>query len=117
MGLSTIRQYWASVRKACGRVLVMSRRLDRRELVAVNAELRAELLRLRRELDRLRVENEVLNEAAAALIHQAPAHERFVFIHRLRSRFTVKRLCRILGDGSQQLLSVGQGPRASAGAR
>jgi transposase InsO family protein len=30
------------------------------------------------------------------LIHQAPAHERFAFIHRLRDRFTVKRLCPIL---------------------
>ncbi len=74
----------------------MLRRIDHRELVAVNAELRAELRRLRRELDRLRVENEVLHEAARPLIHQAPAHERFAFIHRLRNRFTVKRLCRIL---------------------
>ena len=74
----------------------MPRRIDRRELVAVNAELRAEARRLRVELERLRVENEVLHEAAAPLIHQAPAHERFAFVHRLRSRFTVKRLCRIL---------------------
>jgi transposase InsO family protein len=42
------------------------------------------------------VENEVLQEAAEPLIHGAPAHERFAFIHRLRNRFTVKRLCRIL---------------------
>jgi hypothetical protein len=74
----------------------MSRRLDHRELVAVNAELRAELKRLGRELERLRVENAVLHEAAEPLIHQAAAHERFVFIHRLRGRFTVKGLCRIL---------------------
>ena len=62
----------------------------------MNAELRAEVRRLRVELERLRVENEVLHEAAVPLIHQAPAHERFGFIHRLRGRFTVKRLCRIL---------------------
>jgi putative transposase len=64
--------------------------------VAVNAELRAELRRLRRGLERLRVENEVLHEAAQPLIHQARAHERFAFIHRLRGRFAVRRLCRIL---------------------
>jgi len=77
-------------------VTKVSRRSDHRELVAVTAELRAELQRLRQELDRLRVENEVLHEAAEPLIKQAPAHERFAFIHRLRGRFTVKRLCRIL---------------------
>ena len=74
----------------------MPRRIDHRELVALNAELRVELRRLRWELERLRVENEVLHEAAEPLIHQAPANERFAFIHRLRNRFTVKRLCRIL---------------------
>ena len=76
--------------------LIVSRRLDRHELVAVNAELRAELERLRRELERLRVENDIFHEAAQPLVHQAPAHKRFTFIHRLRDRFTVKRLCRIL---------------------
>jgi hypothetical protein len=74
----------------------MPRRSDYRELVAANAELRAELRRLRREPERLRVENRVRHEAAQPLIHQAPAHERFAFIHRLRGRFTVKRRCRIL---------------------
>lgn len=74
----------------------MSCRRDHRELVAVNAGLRAELRQVRRELERLRVENEVLHEAAEPLIHGAPARERFAFIHRLRGRFTVKRLCRIL---------------------
>ncbi len=64
-------------------------RLDHRELVGVNAELRAELPRLRRELERLRVKNDVLSEAVGPLIHQAPAHERFAFIHRLRERFTL----------------------------
>jgi transposase InsO family protein len=67
-----------------------------RQLAAVNAELRAELRRLRRERERLRVENDALREAARPLVYQAPAHERFAFIHRLRGRFTVKRLCRIL---------------------
>jgi hypothetical protein len=74
----------------------MSRQSDHRELVAVNVELRAEVRRLRPELERLRVENEVLHEAAGQLILQAPAQERFAFTHRLRSRFAVKRLCRIL---------------------
>jgi hypothetical protein len=64
----------------------MSRASDHRELVAANADLRTELRRLRREFARLRVENEVLHEAARPLIHLAPAHERFVFIHRLRGR-------------------------------
>jgi hypothetical protein len=40
--------------------------------------------------------SQVLHEAAQPLIHQAPARERFAFIHRLRNRFSVKRLCRIL---------------------
>jgi transposase InsO family protein len=83
------------VGRAAGFV-VASRRFDHRELQAVNAELRAELRRLRRELDRRRVENAVLHEAAQPLIHQAPARDRLGFIHRLRNRFTVKRLCRIL---------------------
>ena len=74
----------------------MSRRVDHCELAAANADLRAELRRLRRELERLRVESAVLHEATEPLIHRAPAHERFAFIHRLRDRFTVKRLCRIL---------------------
>lgn len=76
--------------------LVMSCRRDHRELVVAHAELRAELRQVRRELERLRLENEVLQEAAEPLIHGAPAYERFAFIHRLRDRFTVKRLCRIL---------------------
>jgi hypothetical protein len=60
--------------------VVVSRRFDRRELQAVDAELSAGLRRLRRELDRLRVENEVVHEAAQPLIRQAPARERFAFI-------------------------------------
>jgi hypothetical protein len=64
--------------------------------MAAHGELRAEARRLNRELERLRVENDVLLEAAAPLIHRAPARERFAFIHRLRNRFAVKHLCRIL---------------------
>jgi hypothetical protein len=72
------------------------RRADHRDLKTVNAELRAEVRQLHRQLERLRVENDALREAAEPLIHQAPAHERFAFTHRLRDRFTIKRLCRIL---------------------
>ena len=101
--------------------LVVSRRLDRHDLLSVNAELRGELLRLRRELERLRVENEVLQEAAEPLIHRAPAHERFAFIHRLRGRFTVKRLCRILAvsrcSGKIQNARSGQRIQRTAGIR
>ena len=42
------------------------------------------------------MENEILREAAEPLIHRAPARERFAFVQRLRDRFSVKRLCRIL---------------------
>jgi len=42
------------------------------------------------------MENEVLREAAEPLIHYAPARERFAFVHRLRDRFGIRRLCRIL---------------------
>ena len=43
----------------------------------------------------MRVENEVLREAVAPLIRQAPVRERFAFIHN-RGRFGLRRLCRIL---------------------
>jgi putative transposase len=71
-------------------------RSDHRGVAAANAELQAELRQLRREVERLRLENEVLREAAEPLIHHAAAHERFAFTHRLRDRFTLKRLCQIL---------------------
>jgi transposase InsO family protein len=61
--------------------LVVPRRVDHRELVAVTAELRAEARRVRRELEWLWIENEVLREVAAPLNHQAVARERFAFIH------------------------------------
>ena len=70
-------------------------RPSRRELEAVVAQLRSEARRYRREIQRLRVDNEILREAAEPLIHHAPAREHFAFIQRLRDRFSVKRLCRV----------------------
>ena len=69
---------------------------DHCDLVAIIGSLRVELREQRREVQRLRVENEVLREAAEPLIHHAPARERFAFVDRLRARFGVRRLCRIL---------------------
>ena len=57
--------------------------------------MRSEVRRHRREIQQLRVENEILGEAAQPLIHRAPARERSAFIHRLRDRFSAKRLCRV----------------------
>jgi putative transposase len=71
-------------------------RPSRRDLEAAIAQLRSEVHRHRREIKQLRIENEVLREAAEPLIHHAPARERFAFIDRLRGWFSVKRLCRIL---------------------
>ena len=70
-------------------------RPSRRELEAVIAHMHSEARRHRREIQHLRVENEILREAAQPLIHHAPARERFAFIERLRDRFSVKRLCRV----------------------
>jgi putative transposase len=72
-----------------------ARRPNRRELETVIAHMRSEARRHRREIHQLRVENEILREAAQPLIHHAPARERFAFINRLRDRFSVKRLCRV----------------------
>lgn len=44
----------------------------------------------------MRRENEVLRDAAAPLIHDASARERFAFIDARRARFGVKFLCRVL---------------------
>ncbi len=74
----------------------MRRRPDHHELAAANARLRNELKQHRCELERLREENEILRQAAEPLIHRAPARERFAFIHRLRGKFSIKRMCRIL---------------------
>ena len=75
---------------------VVSRRSGYSELTAADAQLRAEIRRLRSELEQVRADHEILREAAAALIHLAPAHERFAFIHAHRERFNVRRLCRVL---------------------
>jgi hypothetical protein len=72
------------------------RRLGHRELSGIVAGLRAGLRHCRRELERVRVEDDVLREAAAPLIHGASARERFAFIHARRGRFGLRRLCRIL---------------------
>ena len=73
-----------------------TRRRDHHDLTATVGSLRAELRAHRHEIQRLRVENEILREAAEPLIHHAPARERFAFVHRLRTRFGIRRLCRIL---------------------
>ena len=78
----------------------MSLGSNRRDFVSALAQLRAELRRCRRQIEDLQGENEILREAAAPLIHHAPARERFAFVHARRGRFSVKRLCRILiADG------------------
>lgn len=73
-----------------------SRRASRRDLEVALADARGQLRRHERELRSLRVEADVLREAAEILIHHAPARERFAFIHTLRDRFTVRRICRII---------------------
>ena len=77
-------------------LLMPARRRNHRDLTAAIGCLHAELREKRREIQQLRVENEVLREAAEPLIHHAPARERFAFVHRLRGRFGIRQLCRIL---------------------
>ncbi|MBR7830688.1 hypothetical protein KDK95_30580 [Actinospica sp. MGRD01-02] len=72
------------------------RRPDHLELVAADTRLREELKQHRRELEWLREENEIPRQAAEPLIHLAPARERFAFIHRLRGKSSIKRMCRVL---------------------
>ena len=81
----------------------MRQRADHREsdtteadLVAAAAQLRAQLRRPQDENRNLRRENDVLREAAAPLIHGAPARERCAFIDSHRSQFSAKPLCRVL---------------------
>ena len=74
----------------------MSRRPSIDVLASVVAELREELRRSRRDNLKLRVENEVLREAAEPLIHNAAAREWFAFIHARRKRFSIRLLCRAL---------------------
>lgn len=78
----------------------MLRRSSHRDLAAVVAELREQLHRCQRKNEKLRRENEILREAAAPLIHHAPARERFAFIHARRDRFSAKLLCRVLATDS-----------------
>jgi hypothetical protein len=87
---------WLARSIAAESFLIPARRRDHRELKAAVGHLRTELREQRREIQRLRVENEVLREAAQPLIHHAPARKRFAFIHRLRGRFGIRWLCRIL---------------------
>lgn len=88
--------YKSLSRESCDRVLIMSTRASRRDLVSALAQLRSELRCCVREIEDLRIENEILRDAAAPLIHHAPAGERFAFVHARRGRFGVKRLCRVL---------------------
>src|SRR5437588_4140509 len=83
-------------RDAAGFSIMCASRPSRRDLEAVVAQLRSEVRQHRREIQHLRTENEILREAAEPLIHRAAARERFSFIDRLRDRFSVKRLCRIM---------------------
>ena len=73
-----------------------ARRREHRDQTVTIGYLHLELRAQRREIQRLREENEVLREVAEALIHHAPAGERFAFVYRLRARFGIRRLCRIL---------------------
>jgi len=74
----------------------MSRRPSIDVLASAVAELREELRRSRRQNLKLRLENEVLRDAAQPLIHDAAARERFAFIHARRERFSIRLLCRVL---------------------
>jgi putative transposase len=74
----------------------MSYRPTRLEITEEIARLRAELRQQRREIHHLRIENTILRDAAAPLIHHAPARERFAFIHAHRGQFSARSLCRVL---------------------
>ena len=96
LGLATIGQTGSYFSLAAARLGVMACRLGFRGLSGSFARLGADLRDSRREVELLREENEILSEAAAPLIHDAPARERFAFIHARHDRVAVKRLCRIL---------------------
>jgi putative transposase len=91
----------------------MTRGSNCRDLAVAVAALDKELRRCRRNLRDLRTENEILREAAASLIHQAAAGERFAFIHARRDRFSVKLMCRILvaDGGNYRAWARNQGKR------
>jgi transposase InsO family protein len=73
-----------------------SRRASRRDLEAALADARGQLRRQEHELRDLREEADVPREAAETLIHHAPARKRITFIHTLRDRLAVRRICRII---------------------
>nr|WP_307846203.1 IS3 family transposase [Actinospica durhamensis] len=73
-----------------------SRRASRRDLEAALADARGQLRRQEHELRDLREEADLGRKSAETLIHHAPARERFTFIHTLRNRFAVRRICRII---------------------
>jgi putative transposase len=83
-----------------GFAIMSAVRPSRRDLEAVIAQLRDELRQQRREVKQLRVENEILREAAEPLIHHAPARECFAFVHARRGRFSVYRMCQVLATDS-----------------
>ena len=83
-----------------GFVIMSAVRPSRRDLEAVIAQVRDELRRQRCEVKRLRVENEILREAAESLIHHAPSRERFASVHARRGRFSVYRMCQVLATDS-----------------
>ena len=90
-----------------------ARQRDHRDPTADRGDLRTELPEQRREIQRLRMENEILREAAEKLIHHAPERERFAFIHERRDRFSAKLLCRILvTDGANYRALGAQPPEA-----
>lgn len=77
-------------------MLLMSSCRSRRDRLVSLTQLRDELCRVERELAELRVENEILREAAEPLIHHARGRERFAFIDERRGRFGIRLLCRVL---------------------
>jgi len=95
-------------------LLVPDRRRDTATLTATIGYLRSELREQRREIQRLRVENEVLREAAEPLVHHAPAHERFGSSHRLRERFGGPAVVPDPGNRSQATTTRGSERRSGA---
>ena len=75
-------------------MLIHTRRLSRRDLVAALAQTRDELRRSKRKLQDPRQENAIPREAVEPFVHHAAARDRFAFIHARRARFGVKQLCR-----------------------
>ena len=95
-GRATIRNEDRLIRMVAAGFLLMPRRPSRSELVNEIVRLNAELRHGRRVIQHLRIENEVLREAAEPLIHHAPARERFAFIHAARPPYGAERITREL---------------------